>query len=377
MKKRLFKKTLPLTLLAVPALVLSSCSSTFSQYGINSEVKSNYQDANEKYAKTFGGFKFNNTSISSNSTLVDSDDYSKLGWNGVLVPLSIYLTGLINLNLLENKSTIDPNNSIFESNDNNLLNEFYYATRNVLNSGRRGQIKFGIIGLETKFNQASTPAAPNSKSIAKQTNKATSVYAAVGTDLTVGTKQNEDAKTAYYETDVSFTFSATLGYWYSDSNKPDQKPIKASEVEKYVVNNKSWPSEIKPTYSTFNIEFKYSMKLRATYYAIAESFKAAKPENGNESTPKKDNSSNTDENKPSIDTVKLVEADKDIKPVFTINSYTKKDSSNSSLPELTPEKVNEDLSAISKQVSSTIKDKNEIEKLLTKYKNFLKITGTK
>lgn len=413
--KKIFKSLLLCTASVLPVVTLASCSSTVSQYGIYSTVSSTYNyDANTDKDKTFGGYKFNNTQISANSTLTDQNDYSSLGWRYVVAPILVFFTSLINLSLLQpNLNNAIETNPIFsfntttsnqandEQNTSNeaLLAEFLCASSNVLNHGRSGQIKFGFTGVHTTFKIDSTSSTQTFQTAETETTTTetnNSVYAKENQELTVGTKTNENANTAYFDSNLKFTVSAKLGYWYSEKNNPDAGSISDIEVIKnYVSENKSWPSTIVPTHTTFELRFNFDIKIRSTYIGIKDSFDASKNSSNSSGSQSgatyAEATDSTDEDKPSIEKVKLSKTDfENVKPVFSLQSFTptinndkysdsnastttdtqskaNDDSANKPTVELTSEMMNTDISEISTLLSKY--DETKVNELKNKYRN--------
>lgn len=385
-KNKLLLKTLLFgTVSILPIVTLTSCASSVSQYGINVNVTSNYADTNADMKKTFGDFKFNNTQIIVSSIQSDANDYSKIGWTNVLVPNLSFFVSLMNLSLLDfNLANISKDNSLFNTTDDALLKEFMLASSNVLNHGRNGQIKFGIVGVNTSF-KTTTVSEPGGEQPSGEsktdgssqtvTQDENSVYAAQGQTLTVGTKTNENSNTAYYDSKLSFTISLTLGYWNSQKNEPDAGTINdIKQVQDYVSANKSWPESVKPTNAKFTLDFNYDMTIRATYAGIKDSFDKSKEQSGSTGSTLEENK---EEDKPSIDTVTLSEEDyKNKKPILSVNSYTEKTNSNTTsletgnstkLAEITTESMSTDMQTIASLLTKF--DKTKADELKSKYKN--------
>lgn len=374
--KRSIKFLLP-TVALIPTVTLASCSATqVSQYGYNAIVTSDYADENVDMKKTFTGFKFNNENLLS-VKLVDENDYSKIGWSNILFPLLSASEAIINLFIVNN--SFDSNNSVIENSDSAILHEFLLASKNVLNQGRTNQIKFGVTQVKTSFKD-STPTQPatpsnNGKTGEMSTTPSTqtnSVYARENTDLTVGTKENEEKKIAYYDSFLTFTFSMEFGYWSSSVNDPNQQLLSIDTVKNYVVENKAWDEGVVPKHDKFVLDFKYNMKIRATYFNIEDSFKSSETNKPASTKAGTDGENNQTSDKK----VKLSATDfKNVKPILSINSFEKQNgTSDSTLPTLTEEDLKKDTENISKLLSQNLINRDELKKLSDKYKNFLKLS---
>lgn len=367
--KKIFKFIWP-TIALTPTLVLASCSSTISQYGINAKVISNYDQIatndTEEMKKTFGNYFFNNSQISSASTLIDGNEFSNYGWQGVLSPLLLFFTGLTNIQLLLNNST-DKNNSIFQTTDDSLLTEFIYACKNVLSDGAAGQIKFGFTSITSSFAIKQTTE-PTQKNTVNPQQTYNSVYAKSGDTLTVGTKENENSKSAYIDSNLVMTVQTELGYWYSENNNPTQTPISdINVIKKYVEKNNSWANNVEPKHTTFNLDFQLEISLRTIYSNLVNSF-------SKEEQPKTDQT-NPDDNKPSIDYVSFAEEDfKNAKPRITILNYAPK-STASSLKGFDHETVIQDVADMGQIISSNKANQTDVQKYIDKYKNVLILTA--
>lgn len=374
MKKLLFKSLVFGSAIIMPAVALTSCSSQVSQYGINASVTSNYNTTNTEENKTFGGYFFNNTQVSAASNLTDGNDYSTLGWTGVLAPNVLLINGLIVLTTFSPKLS-DPflENNIFviDNNDKRIFQEFILAASNVMNEGKSGQIKFGFTGVETEFKNITN----DTPTRLEQTN---SVYAEQDQALQVGTKENEEKKIAYYDSNISFTLKVKLGYWNSNVNKPTNGEIDFQKVIDYVKKYNLWKIDdqlIVPQYKNFEIKLNYSMRIRATYSGLTKSYEAA---TNNKPTTYQDGSgSSQEDNKPSIETIKLVKEDfESIKPSLSVISYTPISSFNNQIPtaELSTETLAKDISTISNLIAKP--NENTAKELIDKYKFVLTLSAT-
>ncbi len=367
MKKNLFK-VLFSSALAIPALTLASCSASFSHFGTYSSVSSNYNslvatNPKEGMEKTFNGYSYDSIHMPTSSNLKDGNEYSQIGWVGILLPTLFYVNSIMNLSFYN--ESISLQNSIFETNDLKLLTEFNYALKNVLNSGRQGQIKFGITNVDLNFSVIN----PGEDA----ENKPKSLYANKGETLKIETKTDENNKMGHYFPNLQFGIKLTFGYWYANDNNLEKNKITSIEpVVNYVKANKSWPNGVLPTTVNFELEMKYLMSIKTTYPALVESYKKdfgeQKPEQKPDSTPEED------KDKPTHTSVTFDAADFDkVKPVLSIHEY-KKIGNETSLPNLSSEEIRKDMEQIGKIISEYGANKEEVNKMQNRYKNFFALS---
>lgn len=272
MKKNFFKFFNLFFVSVLPTSFLFACSSNqISQFGINVPIESNYNFNNKKYDKTFGNFNFNNTSLSSSSQLTDSDDFSSSTWKSFFHPNLQFINNLVFVSTFQpNFQNVFENNSIFKNTEASLLKEFILASSNILNSGRRNQLKFGVTRVKTflKFKD-------------KNSNNSEKFFPTINDKLSVLTKEDENKKIAYYTPNAEINIAVQYGYWRSQTNNPTQSVVNIDSVKEYVNNNNSWNKIIEPKNSFFWVSLNYDLKVKIAYSNLVNSFYEVKENKSN------------------------------------------------------------------------------------------------
>lgn len=275
--------------LSIPTLALTSCGQQ-SQFipvvtmNINSE-------------KYYVGYGSNNVIYDLNKKELDTKepitkDLVKFYLTGILPFLTIG-DRLVNLShYSENKSSqnlIYENNLVFDKTDtwsnnspNIFFKEFMYASSNILNQGRKNQIKLYLSEVTTEglnnnyLPYTKTTPVVNNKIIVDKLEKPIElkpeqkiyIY-----DATNGYKLADNQQGVYY-TNFGYlennlpTFNLKLTYrYYYPENQDKFKPYitNVNVVKKYVNENKAWNNEVEPTTSQFDIKFNVQVTLRPKF----------------------------------------------------------------------------------------------------------------
>lgn len=287
-----FKKITLLGLASLPAVALTSCS-TISQYYPAIYIKGINMDEYRIAYNTDKSIYKDGTKVSSSTDYMK--DFIKFYLTGVVSFLNLS-NSLVNVahfgeDRIANSDSVYTNNLIFGDSNTESFKEFMLASANILNQGRKNQLKLSVAEVNIKSADNTSISSfddflpkngdtVNIDKVAEDQQISVpegKVYLYLGKDGTVKTVNEKEkfpyasskdkTSTGYSSTYKTITADVTYKYFDPSNNNVIKDPKTLEDVQNYVNSNNAWGG-VTPTKDSFTVSFNLKVKLRPRFTSL-------------------------------------------------------------------------------------------------------------